>query len=119
MIRCGAFATPDADRVKAGAGYYGVMELSGNVYEITITVGNPQGRIFDGRHGDGILNSNGNANVTNWPDNATAVGAGLRGGFWLSLNQQEAKTSDRSSAAFMQSYYQVGYGCRGGRTTSN
>jgi hypothetical protein len=66
-------------RVNSGGGFYGVLELSGNVWEQPVTVGNSTGRPVQGRyHGDGTLDSSGNPNVTNWPGTDT-VGAGLRG----------------------------------------
>ncbi|MEI6436578.1 MAG: hypothetical protein WCP32_17260, partial [Bacteroidota bacterium] len=61
--------------------YYGIMEMSGNVCERPITVGNATGRNYTGNHGDGMLNSSGFADAASWPD-ATGVGAGFRGGGW-------------------------------------
>jgi hypothetical protein len=43
------------------------MEMSGNLYERMVSVGNANGRLFNGLHGDGELSINGNGNVTNWP----------------------------------------------------
>jgi formylglycine-generating enzyme required for sulfatase activity len=85
-------------RVNSGGGFYGVMELSGNVWERPVTVGNTTGRAFEGRyHGDGVLDSSGNANVTSWPG-TTAVGAGQRGGGWGSIVGY-LRLSDRTAAA--------------------
>ena len=81
-MRVGAFATLSSNRVTAGATYYGIMEMSGNVAERPVTVGNTEGRSFTGIHGNGALADNGNADVSFWPSNTTAVGAGLRGGDW-------------------------------------
>jgi len=52
-LRVGIFATPDSDRVRAGASYWGIMELSGNLLERTVTVGDAAGRAYEGNHGDG------------------------------------------------------------------
>ena len=52
-LRVGIFATPQSDRVRAGASYWGIMELSGNLTELVVTVGSPAGRDFAGTHGDG------------------------------------------------------------------
>jgi hypothetical protein len=52
-LRPGIFATPESDRVAAGASYWGIMELSGNLEEAVVTVGNWEGRRFAGTHGDG------------------------------------------------------------------
>jgi formylglycine-generating enzyme required for sulfatase activity len=52
-LRAGIFATPDSGRVAAGASYWGIMELSGNLWEMPVTVGSRAGRRFAGEHGDG------------------------------------------------------------------
>ena len=71
-LRAGVFATPDSGRVAAGASYWGILELSGNLWERVVTVGNPWGRCFAGTHGD-------------WPEvgagpEAWGMGFGTRGG---------------------------------------
>lgn len=52
-LRVGLFMTPDSDRVRSGASYWGITELSGNMVETVITVGSPAGRAFAGTHGEG------------------------------------------------------------------
>ena len=52
-LRVGIFATPDSDRVRAGASYWGILEMSGNLQEAAVPVGSPAGRAFAGTHGDG------------------------------------------------------------------
>lgn len=65
----------------AGAGYYGSMELSGNLTERAVTVGNSTGRSFQGRyHRNGKLASDGSHNVSTWP--AVGAGGGFLGGGW-------------------------------------
>ncbi len=54
-VRCGIFAKNATTREQAGASYYGVMEMSGNLYERAVSVGNSTGRSFAGAHGDGAL----------------------------------------------------------------
>jgi len=54
-LRVGIFLTPDSGRVAAGASYWGITELSGNLCEYAVTVGNTMGRRFAGVHGDGSL----------------------------------------------------------------
>jgi hypothetical protein len=66
-LRVGIFATQYATRISSGAGYYGCMELSGNIQEITVTTSNAAGRSFTGLHGDGSLNAAGDADVSFWP----------------------------------------------------
>ena len=50
-LRVGSFADTESSRREAGAGVSGIMELSGNLWERTISVGNAEGRGFSGRHG--------------------------------------------------------------------
>lgn len=76
-IRCGMFATATSTREESGGSFYGIMELSGNIYEIIIGVGTSNGRAFDGLHGNGEVDVSGNADVTNWP---TIISNGLKGG---------------------------------------
>ncbi|MEO0472073.1 MAG: SUMF1/EgtB/PvdO family nonheme iron enzyme [Bacteroidota bacterium] len=87
-IRCGVFAGSIANpsRAESGGSYYGVMELSGNLWEMTVSVGSQEGRDFNGTtHGNGIISSAGNGTSgTNWPDNNNSLGVGLRGGAFTS-----------------------------------
>lgn len=80
-LRVGIFAASfnPPSRQEAGATFYGVMEMSGNVFERPVTIGNATGRTFDGTHGDGVLTSSGEADAGTWPG-TDAVGSGLRGG---------------------------------------
>ncbi len=43
------------------------MEMSGNLIERPVSLGNTTGRLFDGLHGDGELSVNGNGDVSTWP----------------------------------------------------
>ena len=78
--RCGIFPASAIlnNRQETGATYYGIMEMTGNVYERAISVGNPEGRAFTGNHGDGAITGGGRHNVANWP--AGNEGIGYRGG---------------------------------------
>ncbi|MDP2904737.1 MAG: hypothetical protein Q8O22_00365 [Candidatus Omnitrophota bacterium] len=96
-LRGGFAATSTSSRAQAGASYYGVMELSGNLWNRSVTIGNSTGRAFTGIHGDGVLSATGNANTTNWPGTA-ATGSGFRGGNW-SYASSYGRVSARSSAA--------------------
>ncbi len=101
-VRVGVFANETSTRESAGASYYGIMELSGNVWERVVTVANVIGRNFNGNHGDGLLSSAGNGNVQNWPgyesnDIRNGIGAGSRGGSW-SFTVTSLQVSDRRNA---------------------
>ncbi len=113
-FRCGCFARPNSGREGSGAGYFGALNLSDNLREIIITVGNPDGRSFSGTHGDGSLPNSGSADVLNWPDplDPNAAGSGLRGGAW----NQVRPVSDRDYAAFGLSTATPILGFRGART---
>lgn len=75
-VRVGMFATDSSSRHAAGAGYYGVMELSGNVVEQIVNVGKSEGRAFRGNPGDGDTATA----PSDWP--ATYLGMGSRGAHW-------------------------------------
>lgn len=66
-VRGGIFATTISTRVSAGASYYGIMELTGNLIEVCVQTNTAAGRSFIGKHGDGLLTSVGNANENYWP----------------------------------------------------
>ncbi|MEY4668885.1 MAG: hypothetical protein RL518_1584 [Pseudomonadota bacterium] len=98
-LRVGSFAKGVNTRGASGAGFYGAMDLSGNLLDMVVTIGNSTGRSFEGRyHGDGILStssgSEGDANVSTWPGVSTSVGSGARGGSW-GYNDR-ARISDRT-----------------------
>jgi formylglycine-generating enzyme required for sulfatase activity len=114
--RVGIHATAGATRISAGAGYYGVLDLSGNLLESCVTTGNVAGRSFTGVNGNGELNSAGDADVNFWPGingNVTttaansvyggatgvtgAAGIFSRGGA-CGYNPSLSQTSDRSYA---------------------
>jgi hypothetical protein len=93
-LRVGSFGYGVATRIAAGAGYYGAMELSGNLYERAVTVGHSTGRTFSGRyHGNGALDSSGNPDTTSWPGTG-ATGSGSRGGSF-NLSSGHERLSDR------------------------
>ncbi len=77
--RVGIYATASSTRAQAGASYWGIMELSGNMTERPVTINDATGRSFTGLHGDGNLDANGDANVTAWPG-TDANGTMFRGG---------------------------------------
>ncbi|HUT32932.1 MAG TPA: SUMF1/EgtB/PvdO family nonheme iron enzyme [Phycisphaerae bacterium] len=97
-LRAGVFATPDSGRVAAGASYWGILDLSGNLWQRVVTVGNPWGRRFTGTHGD-------------WPKpvgpEAWGMGFGTRGGAldnWPGQSKgindsRPLRTSDRSAVS--------------------
>ena len=114
-VREGIFAgtSGNTGRITAGATYYGIMEMSGNVFERSVTVGNTTGRSFTGTHGDGALDNTGAANATTWPG-MDAIGVGFRGGDWH-FGYSRLHVSDRYNSTTIQSTNGVGSGGRGVR----
>lgn len=70
-IFAGSLVSPD--RQASGAGYYGAMELSGNLDEMTISVGSVAARTFTGGQGDGALTAAGLADVAGWPSTGSPI----------------------------------------------
>jgi len=78
------------------------MDLSGNATEQVVTIGNSTGRSFTGTHGNGALNTVGNADISTWPGYVTnavtgATGSGKRGGSWEDISDR-LLISDRLQA---------------------
>lgn len=102
-LRVGAFAGATTTREQAGATYYGIMEMSGNLGERVVTIGNAEGRAFTGVHGSGLLSTAGHATTTAWPGLTSgevtgATGSGNRGAAWFS-DVTLMRVSDRSAAS--------------------
>jgi hypothetical protein len=128
-LRNGIFSSfSGADRITSGASFFGVMELSGNLQEVCITIGNRTGRLFKGNNGNGYLTAAGNASGSlYWPGNTTntdldqaaycytcevTFGAGtiMRGGHFQS-GDAFLRVSDRSQGAGSENRFAY----RGGR----
>jgi formylglycine-generating enzyme required for sulfatase activity len=82
--RVGIFAANPANngRVSAGASYYGIMEMSGSLFDVVIGIGTTESRQYTGNHGNGLLNITGFADETTWTP--VGVGNGIKGGRWSS-----------------------------------
>jgi uncharacterized protein (TIGR02145 family) len=92
-VKVGIFATGSSTRIQAGSGYYGIMELSGNIWEQTVPVSNANARGFSNVMGDGTLATDGNADVSTWPASSDV---GIRGGSFTSVGAPNY-VSDRTS----------------------
>jgi formylglycine-generating enzyme required for sulfatase activity len=116
--RVGSFGSGGVtSRVTTGTSYYGVFDLSGNVWERPVTVGNLTGRSFQGTsHGDGNLGTTGDADQPSWPS-TSATGAGFRGGLWYDAAGY-ARLSDRDLAANVYGARDEGFGGRGVRSAA-
>ncbi len=111
-VRCGIFAASATHKTReeTGATYWGIMEMSGNCYEMTISVGNSQSRDFSGLHGDGNVTGTGNGSFTLLADWAfvSAVGIGYR----------SSEVSTRYGANYNNSDRENWHGMRGVRSAN-
>ena len=123
-LRSGFAATGATTRIQAGAGYYGNMELAGNVVEMVVSVGHATGLAFTGTHGDGEVTTTtsyeGYATNADWPgiDGTPArgvtgaTGSGYRGGGTSSTATARMMLSDRYYAGSAVSSRGANYGGR-------
>lgn len=114
-LRAGIFAASanNPTRLETGGSFYGVMELSGNLFERVISSGSVLGRTFTGNHGDGRLDENGNSNVPNSPQSEVF----LRGGsFESSLVLCTVSTRDNQYFTDLNRLDYGTHAVRGGRT---
>jgi formylglycine-generating enzyme required for sulfatase activity len=80
-LRCGFAAGASTNKAQAGGAWYGVMEMSGNLWEQCVGGYNFNYSAFTNTCGDGTLTAAGAANVTNWPVSGGGQAGGvLRGG---------------------------------------
>ena len=100
-MRSGSPATATSNRVQAGATYYGIMEMGGNVWEQCVGGGNGYDySSFTTINGDGSLTNLGLANVTGWPTSGGGnSGTILRGGGYNSGVTNYVQVSDRTFLA--------------------
>lgn len=102
-------------REESGASYYGVMGLSGNLWEYCVTVGNAVGRGFTGIHGNGDLNASGNPDFhkLRWPGD-DGNGIAFRGGSWYT-DQSLGRLADRTYGGGLPNYifrsHDTGFRC--------
>ncbi|MEP7170141.1 MAG: SUMF1/EgtB/PvdO family nonheme iron enzyme [Bacteroidota bacterium] len=115
--RAGIFARDTSTRVLSGATYYGVMNMSDNLYEFVIYAGNTNGQNINAlTHGDGRLSPAGYSNEPTWILSAF----GYRGGCFQTggpfTNAADAKVSDRARANTTNTAYSLHKGIRLART---
>lgn len=114
-IRVGGFATSSSTRAQAGATIYGIMDMSGNIWERTVSSAHAQGKSYTGVHGNGGITAAGLADVALWPTISNPV-LSFRGGSFTSVTIPTAMISDRTNGTFVGNTRQSNSGGRGVRT---
>ena len=121
-FRVGIFAANPAstNRITSGASFWGIMELSGNLWERVVTIAHATGRNFTGQHGDGSLSPGGFATNSDWPGWASgevtsAAGAGAKAGDHNSAAIW-SRVSDRGTVNNGLNARALGEGSRGVRS---
>lgn len=115
LYRAGISATATSNRLKAGATYYGVLDMTGNVWESCIGGWGVDYSDFTTQNGDGNVYENGQSiengstDMTTWQTNRIMVkggGSNWVGGEWFSV-------SGRNWVQFNNySFFQGGRGVR-------
>lgn len=116
-LRVGIFAANGSNtgRVSAGATYYGIMEMGGNLWERAVTIGTLFGQDYTGIHGNGRPDVyTGDSDEVGWPTDI-GQGFGFRGGT-LGSPLSDVRVSDRVSATQVISNRDLNFGGRGVRT---
>ncbi len=110
-LRCGFAGTAATNRLQIGASYYGICELSGNVWEWVVSTGSTLGKTFLPAYGDGSITPVGRYDVTEW---RTITSGGIRGGAW-NAPVADLRISDRSLAVYTTTTRGSNIGGRGVR----
>ncbi|MFH1851317.1 MAG: hypothetical protein ABIA75_03145 [Candidatus Neomarinimicrobiota bacterium] len=112
----GIFAGPGKSREQSGAAYYGVMEMSTNLSETCVSIGNEYGRVFTYRNGDGQLSADGFTDENDWPL-SNGIGAGYRGGcFGREKYFMQVSNREDATVAIDGDHRHIPLGFRGVRT---
>jgi formylglycine-generating enzyme required for sulfatase activity len=116
----GIFATASTGRESSGAGFYGHMELSGNLWEMAVAAATGGTSFTGSEHGNGLLTADGECDMANWPppNGGANTGMMVRGGSWWETSNAVGftRTSYRGpSVGVGRSYI---YGIRGARSAN-
>lgn len=106
-LRSGFAADATSTRQLSGGSYYGVMDLSGNLWEPVVTSANAAGRSFNGSLGDGSISGlRGRANETTWPGTQNVTTTANAGGEILKTNTAGIS---KKGGSFVETLYSAVY----------
>jgi formylglycine-generating enzyme required for sulfatase activity len=114
-VRVGQFGTTSTGRASAGAGFYGNMDLTGNVWELCV-MADATGNAFTGTHGNGGLTTLGEADAATWPGGAAAGGTTSKGGSWYETSNYNLFTMVSYRQGVIAPGRTLNLGGRGART---
>ena len=95
-MRCGFSSTNMSTRINSGNTFYGVKEMTGNVWEQVVNL-SEFGLLFKGTHGDGTIDEFGNADISDW-ESISGKASGVKGGGWnsgIQIPYNDCAVSDR------------------------
>lgn len=110
-LRVGFAGTGTTNRLQIGASYYGICEMSGNIWEYCVSGGSVAGRTFIPAHGNGNITPVGLWDVPGW---VNSTGNAIRGGGW-SAAVADLQISDRSNGTYSTNTRAFSLGGRGVR----
>ena len=114
-LRGGFAAGATTNRSQAGASWYGVVEMTGNVWEQCVGGFNFNYSGFTGLNGDGALTAAGVANTTGWPPLGGGLGGGIVRGGGYDSTAPSCTVSDRFSMVSSSNAGTVRGNSNGGR----
>ena len=109
-VRAGIYATTGSTRAEAGASYWGILDLSGNLWERCVYIDQ---RTFQATHGTGTLSETGAATNADWPTSMAI--SRVRGGSW-NFDTTWARVSCRAHTTYGFSGRDQTYGFRAVRS---
>ncbi len=115
-LRVGFAATNATNRLSAAASYYGLMDMSGNLFEAIVPLSNSSSRSFTGTHGDGTLATmagcEGNATNNDWIGIDVTTACGITGDGSSGTHKADYRGGDFNSGSYAVSF-RINVGCIG------
>lgn len=113
-LRVGFGGGASSDRLQIGGSYYGLTELSGNLWELCVGVGEAA-LGYQGGHGNGQLDADGAADVPGWPGSSGGMHRGGAHNSGIVGDFRDLAVSDRFYWDLLPNQRRNTTGGRGGR----